>query len=88
MAKSSPRFHPYKALVVHKDELKEPRNISSMIEMPGATLREVYAGMAMQGILASLAADGCIDPVDFKRKDIIAQASVSYADELIAALEK
>lgn len=49
-------------------------------ESRGATLRELYAGIAMQGLLSC-------STVNLKKEDIV-NRSVQYADALIAELEK
>ena len=47
--------------------------------IPDMTLREYYAGLALQGLLSR--------PIDLKRHEF-AQASVELADELIEALNE
>lgn len=49
----------------------------------GITLRQHYAGLAMQGILSN----HNVDPLKFGDK-LISELSVFFADALIAALEK
>jgi hypothetical protein len=46
---------------------------------PGLTIRQHYAGLAMQGLLAA------VDQKDFESTELVT-ASVRIADELIAAL--
>ena len=48
----------------------------------GLTKREYFAGLAMQGILASLTGDDCISPND------LARCSLVNADALLAELER
>jgi hypothetical protein len=59
---------------------------------PGASLREVYAGMAMQGLLANAGFLAAIDAVAAKRGITsgvaIARSAVEFADALLAELEK
>ena len=61
-------------------------NLGPLIGLP--TLREMYAGMAMQGVLASEII-GHTRHKDFqKRADDVAAISVRVADALIAELTK
>jgi hypothetical protein len=68
--------------LIEEDENKVQRSIS-----PGLTIRQHYAGLAMQGILAN---HWCRN--DFSKNivalefDLVAKQSVAYADALISAL--
>uniref|UniRef100_A0A832H7Z3 Uncharacterized protein n=1 Tax=Oscillatoriales cyanobacterium SpSt-402 TaxID=2282168 RepID=A0A832H7Z3_9CYAN len=53
---------------------------------PGLTTRELFAAMAMQGILA--ADMDWVDPEDRAVQTLTAKQAVSYADALIAALNE
>lgn len=48
----------------------------------GMTLREHYAGLAMQGLCSAIRPDDCFSP------SLLAETSVGCADALIAALNK
>lgn len=50
------------------------------VAQEGMTLRQHYAGLAMQGLLA--------DPETTAGADLVAKVSVQYADALLAELEK
>jgi len=53
-------------------------------EWPGMTIREWYAGLAMQGMLASYT-----DPnMSFPEREAAAKTAVEFADALIAELNK
>jgi len=47
---------------------------------PGMTLREYYAGLAMQGMI--------VEGGRFTEPDIVAQFAIAQADALIAALQE
>jgi hypothetical protein len=51
-------------------------------EWPGLSKREYFAAMAMQGLAGNLDADSNADP------QFVARDAVSYADALLAELEK
>ncbi|WP_407498834.1 hypothetical protein [Elizabethkingia anophelis] len=53
----------------------------SQIHLPGLSKREYFAGLAMQGILASDNSGAWLKPQD------VAGKSIQYADELLKQLE-
>lgn len=56
---------------------------------PGITLRQFYAGLAMQGLLANSSLADSLRTTDAKAVlDRMAVKSTDYADALIAQLEK
>lgn len=59
------------------DQYAFPREYMNHVVCPGLTKRELFAAMAMQGLLAN------IEHMDFD-----ATLAVDCADELITALEK
>jgi hypothetical protein len=61
--------------LIEEDENKVQRSIS-----PGLTIRQHYAGLAMQGLCANSI------PGEHHRPDFLANEAVQYADALIKAL--
>jgi len=56
---------------------------------PGLTIRQYYAGLAMQGMLIqNLAVDRALNEVNNSQVNALVQASVKCADALIAELNK
>jgi hypothetical protein len=56
-----------------------PYDATGFTAVGGITLREYYAGLAMQGLM---------DANDLAKEESIAKWAVGYADALIAELEK
>lgn len=54
-----------------------------MLHGPGLTLREHFAGLAMQGMLASQGNGG-----EYFRPEVIVKEAVEFSDALIAELSK
>ena len=63
-----------------KDRSKPAFPVPEFANLKGMTIREYYAGLAMQGILAG-------DTEGFFAPNDIAKNAVLYADALIAELE-
>ena len=63
---------------------------SPSLEQPGLSIREYFAGLAMQGILAANSGQLCIEARRSKvePEDAVARTSVFFADALIAALNE
>lgn len=59
------------------------RGVSGSIGETGLSKRELLAGMAMQGFLASYAGVGTVP-----NRELVAEKSIGYADELLKQLEK
>jgi hypothetical protein len=74
----SPAF-PHFVPIKHEDDTDD------FWPKPGMTLRQHFAGLAMQGFLASLTES---EAQTFGTPDHVAQTSVAYADALLLALEK
>lgn len=67
-------------------EFHAPKEPPRLDVMPSMTLREHYAGLAMQGLLANC--DPMVCPTVEEIAARLAGASVLYVDALIAELEK
>lgn len=61
-------------------------NLDGMVEMPGLTKREYFAGLAMNGI--SVWDAEVNEPIHTGKLEELARACVAYADALIAELNK
>lgn len=62
--------------------------IEGMKYLPSMTLREYYAGLAMQGMLSNSYSDGCTKPLSLASNQETAEMAVNQADALIKELEK
>jgi hypothetical protein len=70
-----------------KDKPVFPQNYELLEGQEGMTLREHYAGLAMQGLLSSAEIHRRTNDKRMQ-KEIAAEYAVEYADALIAELEK
>ncbi len=60
-----------------------------IVESKGLTLRQYYAGLAMQGILSNAALATMFSEMPgFEFREIASDRAVKYADALIAKLEE
>lgn len=65
----------------------ETRNTSYNPECQGLTKREHFAGLAMQGLIASLALFTTASTTEYWKKNTI-EAAVEFADALLKELDK
>lgn len=65
-------------------------NLTKRGQKPSAemTIREMFAAVAMQGLLSNSYSDGVAPPLSTANCEEIAQMAVNQADVLIAELEK
>lgn len=71
-----------------KENLIEPNDTLHPSIGNGITIRQYYAGLAMQGMLANSYSNGSTQPLSELRDSDVANLAVAYADALINELNK